>query len=96
MQVLVIARVKPGTPMEQVQPLINLEAAKVWEFYAAAQVRQMYYIADMSGAVMLWEGESVESVTQAVHKLPMAIAGILDCEILPLKPYTGYESLFNK
>jgi len=31
----------------------------------------MYYIADMSGAVMLWEGESLESVTQQVQKLPM-------------------------
>lgn len=94
MQVLVIARVKPGIPMEQVLPFVSPEAVQAWEFYAAEQIRQMYYIADMSGAVMLWEGESVESVTKEAQKLPMYEAGVLDLEILPLKPYTGYASLF--
>jgi hypothetical protein len=94
MQVLVIARVKAGIAIEQVLPFVSVEAAQAWEFYASEQIRQMYYIADMSGAVMLWEGENVESVTQEVNKLPMVKEGILGCEILPLKPYTGYASLF--
>jgi hypothetical protein len=95
MQVLVIARVKPETPMEKVLSFVSPEAGQAWEFYASEQIRQMYYIADMSGAVMVWEGESVESVTQQVEKLPMVKEGILACEILPLKPYTGYASLFQ-
>jgi hypothetical protein len=94
MQVLVIARIKPGIPIEQVLPFVSAEAAQAWEFYASEQIRQMYYITDMSGAVMLWEGESVESVTQEVNKLPMVKEGILACEILPLKPYSGYAALF--
>jgi hypothetical protein len=96
MQVLVIARVKSGTAMETVLPFISPEAVQAWEFYSQEQIRQMFYIADMSGAVMFWEGESVESVTQQVQKLPMVKEGILSCEVLPLKPYTGYESLFIK
>jgi hypothetical protein len=94
MQVLVIARVKPGIPVEQVLPLVSAEAAQAWEFYASEQVRQMYYIADKSGAVMLWEGVSVEAVTEEVQKLPMVKAGVLVCEVIPLKPYTGFASLF--
>ncbi|NDJ19416.1 hypothetical protein [Myxacorys almedinensis] len=94
MQILVIARVKLGIPVEQVLPFVSAEAAQAWQFYASEQIRQMHYIADMSGAVMLWEGESVESVTHEVQKLPLVKEGILACEILPLKPYTGYESLF--
>jgi hypothetical protein len=96
MQVLVIARVKPGIPVEQVLPFVSAEAAQAWEFYANEQIRQMYYIADMSGAVMLWEGENAESVTQEVQKLPMVKEGILACEVLPVKPYTGYDSLFTQ
>jgi hypothetical protein len=96
MQVLVIARVKAGIPVEQVLPFVSAEAAGAWEFYASEQIRQMYYIADMSGAVMLWEGESVETVTHEVEKLPMVKEGILVCEVLPLKPYTGYASLFDR
>jgi hypothetical protein len=96
MQVLVIARVKSGIPMEEVLPLISKEAAQAWEFYSIEQIRQMYYFADMSGAVMLWEGESVETVTLELQKLPMVKAGVLTCEVLPLKPYTGYAALFAK
>lgn len=96
MQILVIARVKAGIPLEQVLPFVSPEAAKLWEFYALDQVRQAYYIADMSGAVILWESESVESVAQELNKLPMVKEGILACEILPLKPYTGYASLFTQ
>jgi hypothetical protein len=96
MQVLVIARVKPGIPVEQVLPLVSAEAAQAWEFYASEQIRQMFYITDMSGAVMFWEGESVESVTQAVNKLPMVQQELLNCDILPLKPYTAFASLFSQ
>lgn len=94
MQVLVIARVKSKIPLEQILPFVSAEADRAWKFYASEQIRQMYYIADMSGAVMLWEGESVESVSQEAQKLPMFKEGILELEILPLKPYTGYASLF--
>lgn len=94
MQVLGIARVKPGIPFEQVLPFVSAEAEQAWEFYTSEQIRQMYYIADMSGAVMLWDGESLESVAQQVQKLPMVKEDILACEILPIKPYTGYELLF--
>lgn len=94
MQVLVIARVKSTILIEQVLPFVSMEADRAWKFYASEQIRQMYYIADMSGAVMLWEGEDVESVTQEAQKLPMFKEGILELEILPLKPYTGYASLF--
>jgi hypothetical protein len=45
---------------------------------------------------MLWEGESVESVTKEVQKLPMVKEGILACEILPLKSYTGFASLLKQ
>jgi hypothetical protein len=58
------------------------------------KIRQSYYIADRSGTVMIWEGESVESVTEEVNQLPMEQEGILVCEILPIKHYTGYTSLF--
>lgn len=96
MQVLVIARVIPGTPMEQVLPLVKAEAAKVWDYYASEMVRSVYYIADMSGAVLLLEAPSIEAANEAVAQFPMVQANVLKCEILPLKPYTGIAELFAK
>ncbi len=94
MQFLIIARVVEGTPMEKVLPLVKPEAAKIWEYYAADQIRAVYYIADMSGAVALWEAASLEEVHAAAKQLPMVQAGVLQLEFISLKPYTGTEQLF--
>lgn len=95
MQFLVIARVLEGVSMEQISPLVKLEVAKVWEYYASGLVRTIHYIADMSGAVLLFEAPSVEIVDRALAEFPMAKAGILKFELLPLKPYVGITELFD-
>jgi hypothetical protein len=96
MQFLVIARVAEGTPMEKVVPFIKDEAAKVWEYYAADAVRSTYYIADMSGAILMLEAPNLEAAKELIAQLPMVQNKILNTEIIPLKPYTGIESLFAK
>lgn len=94
MQFLVIARVAENTPPEKVLPYIKPEAEKVWEYYASDIVRSIYYIADMSGAVLIVEAESLENAQAIVAEFPMAREDIINFEILPLKPYTGLEALF--
>lgn len=95
MQFLVLARMVEGTPMEKMLPLVKGEAAKVWESYAVERVRSMYYIADMSGAVLLCEANSLEELKDSFAQFPMVQAQVLNLEILPLKPYTGIEALFT-
>lgn len=53
MQFLLIARVAEGVSMEQVLPHVTAEAKAVWENYSSEIVRLIYYIADMSGAVLI-------------------------------------------
>ena len=95
MQFLLIARVVEGVSMEQVLPHVKDEAAKVWEEYTADIVR-IHYIADMSGAVLMCEAASLEAMQEIAAQFPMVKAGVLKMEVLPLKPYTGLESLFAK
>jgi N-formylglutamate amidohydrolase len=94
MQILVIARVAEGVSVEQVQPHISAEAAAVWHAYAAEMLRTIHYIADMSGAVLLFEAPSMEEVVAALPKFPMIAQGLLNCEVIALKPYVGLASLF--
>ena len=94
MQAFVIARVVEGAPMEQVLPLVKPEAAKVWELYNDEKLRTIHYISDMSGVVMLWEISSLEALEAELQKLPMIEAGMLACEVIPIKPYTGFTELF--
>ena len=96
MQFLVLARVAEGVGTEQVLPHVKAEAEAVWQKYSAEIVRSIYYIADMSGAVLMCEAPTLEAMQEITTQFPMAQAGVLKFEILPLKPYTGLESLFAK
>ena len=96
MQFLVLARVAEGVGMEQVLSHVKAEAETVWQKYSAEIVRSIYYIADMSGAVLMCEAPTLEAMQVIATQFPMAQAGVLKFEILPLKPYTGLESLFAK
>ena len=80
--------------MEKVLPYVKPEAEKVWEYYASDVVRSIYYIADMSGAVLMLEAENLSAAEEIVSQLPMAQNNVLNFEILPLKAYTGLEALF--
>jgi hypothetical protein len=96
MQFLILARVAEGVSMEQVLAHVKDEAQAVWQNYAAEIVRSIYYIADMSGAVLMCEAPDLKTMQEIAAQFPMAKAGVLKFEILPLKPYVGLESLFAK
>jgi hypothetical protein len=94
MQFLIIGRIVTGTEIEQVLPFVKPEAAKVWELYANDRLRSIHYIADKSGAVLLCEANDAEEINTITAQFPMAQAGVMQFEVLPLLPYTGTEALF--
>ncbi len=96
MQFLVIARIAQGISPDKALPYVKPEAKKVWEHYQAEVIRSIYYIADMSGAVLILEADSLDTVQAILVDFPMAQNNILEFEILPLKPYTGLEALWTK
>jgi hypothetical protein len=94
MQFLIIGRIGAGTEVEQALPFVKPEAAKVWELYASDRLRSIHYIADKSGAVLFCEANNVEEINTMTAQLPMAQAGVMQFEIIPLLPYTGTAELF--
>ncbi|GAB4379593.1 MAG: hypothetical protein Kow00121_34050 [Elainellaceae cyanobacterium] len=94
MQFLILARIASGVSTEQVLPHVKAEAKAVWQQYSAEIVRSFYYIADMSGAVLLCGAPDLQAMQALASGFPMAKAGVLAFEILPLKSYTGLETLF--
>jgi hypothetical protein len=96
MQFLILARMAEGISVEQVLPHVKAEAEAVWQKYSADILRSIHYITDMSGAVLMCEAANLEAMQEIAAQFPMAQAGVLKFEILPLKPYTGFESLFAK
>ena len=96
MQYFVVCRIPEGTPRKNVIRLIREEAKAVWKLYESGIVRELYYIEDLSGAVLTVEATQFEDVKKAVETLPMIQAGLLEPDYIPLKPYTGFGKLFAK
>lgn len=94
MQVLFIGRLNTE-PTEAVLKLVKAEAESVWKLYAADKVHSFHYLADMSGAVMMLNVKDLSEAEAIAGKLPLVQANFLDVQLLPLKPYTGIESLFD-
>ncbi len=96
MQFLVVCRIPDGTPRRQVIMQIRPEAKAVWKLYESGLVREIYYIDDLSGAVLMVEAGSLDEVKKGVETLPMIQDGSLVPDYIPLKPYTGFGKLFAK
>jgi hypothetical protein len=71
-------------------------ALSVWERYEIDQVREFYLRADhRPGIVLVLEYGDVTEAERLVAALPISEAGLLDFEVLPLRPYMGFRELFR-
>ncbi len=96
MKILAIEKEKPGLQPGQFAPFLKTEAMHVWELYLSGRIREIYFRADRSEAVLLLECADAAEAQQILGTLPLVQAGLIDFEIIPLIPYTGFERLFEK
>jgi hypothetical protein len=81
---------------EDIAPYVGEQARTVWEQYETDQVREFYLRADhQPGAVLVLECDDVMEAERLVAALPIAEAGLLDFELIPLRPYMGFRQLFR-
>jgi hypothetical protein len=59
-------------------------------------IREIYFRADRSCVVLILECDSVDEAEKILKTLPLVQANLIEFEIIPLKPYPGFERLFNK
>jgi muconolactone delta-isomerase len=70
--------------------LVDAEASRARELYAAGFIRQIWHRGDLPGACMVLEVDSLEEARAQLYTLPMIRAGMLDVSIVPLAPYAGF------
>ena len=96
MKVLAIGHPRSGVRWEDIAPYVGEQARSVWEQYETDQVREFYLRADhQPGAVLVLECDDVMEAERLVAALPIAEAGLLDFELIPLRPYMGFRQLFR-
>lgn len=96
MKILAIEKELPGATAEGFAPLLKAEAAHAWELYQAGVIRELYFHQEQHVAVLVLECPDLAAAREALAGLPLVQAGLIEFELLPLVPYTGFSRLFEK
>jgi muconolactone delta-isomerase len=96
MKILAMEIETAGVKPEQYQPHRQAEARRVWELYQNGTIRELYFRANRSEAVLILECDDVNEAQQALRSLPLVQAGLISFELIPLVPYPGFSRLFEK
>jgi hypothetical protein len=94
MRILALEREVAGSSPADFQPYLVEEAWEVWRLMQANVIREVYFRADRRTAVLILECAEVAEAKQVLSQLPLVSAGLIDFEVIPLEPYSGFRRLF--
>jgi muconolactone delta-isomerase len=92
----ILALEKPGRRSAEYIPEARLadEARRVWELEQEGSIREIYFRADRSEAVLMLECPDIAEAERTLGTLPLVRDCFIDFDIIPLKAYPGFERLF--
>ncbi len=96
MKILAIAKVDPQITLEKIQPQLEAEVKHAWKLYKEGTVREMYNCQDRRlGVVFILECSNVDEARKILDELPFVREKLIDFEIIPLGPFSYFETLFR-
>ncbi|HQY90898.1 superoxide dismutase [Caldilinea sp.] len=96
MKILAVEREVPHLdPLAFTPELLGAEALRAWELYQEGVVRELYFRADRTEAVLILECTNMEEAAAALDTLPLVQAGLVAFDLIPLKAYPGFARLFG-
>ena len=95
MKILAMEKELPGVSTEQFAPLLESEARAVWKLYLTGSVRELYFDADVSKAVLVLDCGSTDEASTILNSLPLVQSRLIKFDLIPLIPYPGFARLFS-
>ena len=96
MRILALEVEKQEVSTDDIEPLLREEARKVWMLYQDDFIREIFFRADKTSAILMLECSDIEEAKQKLAKLPLVSANLIDFELIPLVPYPGFSRLFER
>jgi len=96
MKILAMEIETAGVKPEQYRPHLKAEARRVWELYQSGAIRELYFRADRSEAVLILECADVDEANRVLGEFPLVQAGLIVFEVIPLRAYPGFVRLFGE
>ncbi|NMB83188.1 MAG: superoxide dismutase [Ignavibacteria bacterium] len=94
MKILAIEKEVKGIDPTRLTPFLKDEALKVWDNYHTGIIREMFFRKDRNEALLILECKDENEAKKNINSLPLVKNQLIDFEIIPLKPYPGFERLF--
>jgi len=94
MKLLCLDIPQPGATLDKYQPHMLDEARHAWQLYKGGIVRDIYFRQDRPGVAIIAEADSVEAAKKVLRQFPLAKAGLIDWDVIPLGPFLNWETLF--
>ena len=94
MKILAIEHDTPGLTVNDFMPHVKAEALRAWELHQAGVIRELYFRADRTEAILVLECEDVAAAEAVLATLPLVQAGLIAFELIPLRAFPGFARLF--
>ena len=95
MKIIALEKELPGATSVQFASYLKAEAEKVWQLYQVGLVREFYFRQDQSTAVLVLECLDLQEARNILAEMPLVQNGLIEFELIPLKPYRGFARLFT-
>lgn len=96
MKILALERELGGAYSADFKKYAKEEAMVLWGLYSSGFVREFYFSADKDSAILVLEADSALVASDKLNKLPFVSKKLIEFELVPLKPYPGFERLFEQ
>ncbi|MDO5614071.1 MAG: YciI family protein [Paracoccus sp. (in: a-proteobacteria)] len=94
MRFVAISNPVNGAGMDEFGPLLDAEVRYAWQGYKDGAFRDIYFRQDVLGVVIMVEADSLDAAKSAVAGFPLAKAGLITFDVIPVGPFTNWEMLF--
>ena len=95
MKIIAIEKDMPGSTPEEFKEFSENEALEAWKLYQEGFIREMYFKAGKSSAVLILESNDLIEANIMLKRLPFVKKGLITFDLIPLKPYPGFSRLFK-
>ncbi len=95
MKILALEYESPSADPDLMEAYLAAEARRVLELTQAGIIREIYFRAEKRETVLILECADAHEARDVLQTLPLAQAGLIAFEVIPLVPYNGFSRLME-
>ncbi len=96
MRILAVSKMKEDADRSKMGPHLSNEVKHTLEAYLDGDIRNFWFQAEGSGIVLLLESTDKEEAQRVLGEMPLAVAGFIEFDLIPLQPLMPLGMLIGR